>query len=111
MSDFLQDVFSKTKKFANNAVDETRDVAQKAKLNNKISNEVQMIDRNMIEIGRYFYEQYKNDPPQELVQYFNNVRVLQDSIAVSRNEIQGIDNAMSARKQAGQNNNMNGNPY
>ena len=48
MSDFFQDVFNKTKKFANNAVDETKDAAQKAKLNNKISNEVQMIDRNML---------------------------------------------------------------
>ena len=81
MSDFFQDVFNKTKKFANNAVDETKDAAQKAKLNNKISNEVQMIDRNMVEIGKYFYEQNKKDPPQELLQYFNNVKVLQDSIA------------------------------
>ena len=36
MSDFFQDVFNKTKKFANNAVDETKDAAQKVKLNNKI---------------------------------------------------------------------------
>ena len=62
MSDFFQDVFNKTKKFANNAVDETKDAAQKAKLNNKISNEVQMIDRNMVEIGKYFYEQNKENP-------------------------------------------------
>ena len=41
----FQDVFNKTKKFANNAVDETKDAAQKAKLNNKIGNEIQMIDR------------------------------------------------------------------
>ena len=54
MSDFFQDVFNKTKKFANNAVDETKDAAQKAKLNNKISNEVHMIDSNMVEIGKYF---------------------------------------------------------
>ena len=54
MADFFQDVFNKTKKFANNAVDETKDAAQKAKLNNKIGNEIQMIDRNMVEIGKYF---------------------------------------------------------
>ena len=59
MADFFQDVFNKTKKFANNAVDETKDAAQKAKLNNKIGNEIQMIDRNMVEIGKYFYEQAK----------------------------------------------------
>ena len=51
MSDFFQDVFNKTKKFANNAVDETKDAAQKAKLNNKISNEVQMIDRRSASIS------------------------------------------------------------
>ena len=98
MSDFFQDVFNKTKKFANNAVDETKDAAQKAKLNNKISNEVQMIDRNMVEIGKYFYEQNKENPPQELLQYFNNVKVLQD-----------IDNAMAARKQADMNPNQSPN--
>ena len=54
MADFFQDVFNKTKKFANNAVDETKDAAQKAKLSNKISNEIQMIDRNMVELGKYF---------------------------------------------------------
>ena len=81
MSDFFQDVFNKTKKFANDAVDETKDAAQKAKLNNKISNEVQMIDRNMVEIGKYFYELNKGNPPQELLQYFNNVKVLKDSTA------------------------------
>lgn len=109
MSDFFQDVFNKTKKFANNAVDETKDAAQKAKLNNKISNEVQMIDRNMVEIGKYFYEQNKENPPQELLQYFNNVKVLQDSIAISRSEIQNIDNAMAARKQADMNPNQSPN--
>ena len=76
MADFFQDVFNKTKKFANNAVDETKDAAQKAKLNNKISNEIQMIDRNMVEIGKYFYEQAKGNPPQELMQYFNNIRAI-----------------------------------
>ena len=109
MSDFFQDVFNKTKKFANNAVDETKDAAQKAKLNNKISNEVQMIDRNMVEIGKYFYERNKENPPQELLQYFNNVKVLQHSIAISRSEIQNIDNAMAARKQADMNPNQSPN--
>ena len=84
MSDFFQDVFNKTKKFANNAVDETKDAAQKAKLN-------------------------KENPPQELLQYFNNVKVLQDSIAISRSEIQNIDNAMAARKQADMNPNQSPN--
>lgn len=100
MADFIQDVLNKTKKFANNAVDETKDAAQKAKLNNKINNEMQMIDRNMIELGRYFYEQAKDNPPQELVQYFNNIHVLKDSIEISRNEIQSIDAAMTARKNS-----------
>ena len=100
MSDFFQDVFNKTKKFANNAVDETKDAAQKAKLNNKISNEVQMIDRNMVEIGKYFYELNKGNPPQELLQYFNNVKVLKDSIAISQTEIRNIDNSMAARKNS-----------
>ena len=90
MSDFFQDVFNKTKKFANNAVDETK-------------------DRNMVEIGKYFYEQNKENPPQELLQYFNNVKVLQDSIAISRSEIQNIDNAMAARKQADMNPNQSPN--
>ena len=96
MADFFQDVFNKTKKFANNAVDETKDAAQKAKLNN----EIQMIDRNMVEIGKYFYEQAKGNPPQELMQYFNNIRVLKDSIEISRSEIQSIDEAMTARKNS-----------
>ena len=100
MADFFQDVFNKTKKFANNAVDETKDAAQKAKLNNKISNEIQMIDRNMVEIGKYFYEQAKGNPPQELMHYFNNIRVLKDSIEISRSEIQSIDEAMTARKNS-----------
>ena len=100
MSDFFQDVFNKTKKFANDAVDETKDAAQKAKLNNKISNEVQMIDRNMIEIGKYFYELNKGNPPQGLLQYFNNVKVLKDSIAISQAEIRNIDNSMAARKNS-----------
>lgn len=100
MADFFQDVFNKTKKFANNAVDETKDAAQKAKLNNKISNEIQMIDRNMVEIGKYFYEQAKGNLPQELMQYFNNIRVLKDSIEISRSEIQSIDEAMTARKNS-----------
>ena len=91
MADFFQDVFNKTKKFANNAVDETKDAAQKAKLNNKIGNEIQMIDRNMGEIGKYFFEQ---------AQYFNNIRVLKDSIEISRSEIQSIDEAMTARKNS-----------
>lgn len=100
MADFFQDVFNKTKKFANNAVDETKDAAQKAKLNNKIGNEIQMIDRNMVEIGKYFYEQAKGNSPQELMQYFNNIRVLKDSIEISRSEIQSIDEAMTARKNS-----------
>ena len=100
MADFFQDVFNKTKKFANNAVDETKDAAQKAKLSNKISNEIQMIDRNMVELGKYFYEQSKDNPPQELMQYFNNIRVLKDSIEISRREIQSIDEAMTARKNS-----------
>ena len=95
MADFFQDVFNKTKKFANNAVDETKDAAQKAKLNNKIGNEIQMV-----EIGKYFYEQAKGNPPQELMQYFNNIRVLKDSIEISRSEIQSIDEAMTARKNS-----------
>ena len=98
MSDFFQDVFEKTKKFANNAVDETKDAAQKVKLSNKISNEMQMIDRNMIEIGKYFYEQAKENPPEELAQYFNNVNVLQNSIQISRDEIQKIEESMASRK-------------
>ena len=98
MSDFFQDVFNKTKKFANDAVDETKDAAQKAKLNNKISNETQMIDRNMVELGKYFYEQAKDNPPQELMQYFNNIRVLMDSIEISRSEIKSIDESIAARK-------------
>lgn len=100
MSDFFQDVFNKTKKFANDAVDETKDAAQKAKLNNKISNETQMIERNMVELGKYFYEQAKNNPPQELAQYFNNIRVLKDSIEISRSEIKSIDESMAARKNS-----------
>ena len=96
MADFFQDVFNKTKKFAN----KTKDAAQKAKLNNKIGNEIQMIDRNMVEIGKYFYEQAKGNPPQELMQYFNNIRVLKDSIEISRSEIQSIDEAMTARKNS-----------
>ena len=95
MADFFQDVFNKTKKFANNAVDETKDAAH-----NKIGNEIQMIDRNMVEIGKYFYEQAKGNPPQELMQYFNNIRVLKDSIEISRSEIQSIDEAMTARKNS-----------
>ncbi len=83
-------------------MDETKDAAQKAKLSNKISNEIQMIDRNMVELGKYFYEQAKDNPPQELMQYFNNIRVLKDSIEISRREIQSIDETMAARK----NNNM-----
>lgn len=98
MSDFFQDVFEKTKKFANNAVDETKDAAQKVKLSNKISNEMQMIDRNMIEIGKYFYEQARENPPEELAQYFNNVNVLQNSIQISRDEIQKIEENMASRK-------------
>ncbi len=98
MSDFFQDVFEKTKKFANNAVDETKDAAQKVKLSNKISNEMQMIDRNMIEIGKYFYEQVRENPPEELAQYFNNVNVLQNSIQISRDEIQKIEENMASRK-------------
>ncbi len=98
MSDFFQDVFEKTKKFANNAVDETKDAAQKVKLSNKISNEMQMIDRNMIEIGKYFYEQVRENPPEELAQYFNNVNVLQNSIQISRDEIQKIEESMASRK-------------
>jgi len=98
MSDFFQDVFEKTKKFANNAVDETKDAAQKVKLSNKISNEMQMIDRNMIEIGKYFYEQARENPPEELTQYFNNVNVLQNSIQISRDEIQKIEESMASRK-------------
>ncbi|MDD6405792.1 MAG: hypothetical protein PUG00_08340 [Clostridiales bacterium] len=98
MSDFFQDVFEKTKKFANNAVDETKDAAQKVKLSNKISNEMQMIDRNMIEIGKYFYEQARENPPEELAQYFNNVNVLQNSIQISRDEIQKIEESMASRK-------------
>lgn len=100
MSDFFQDVFNKTKKFANDAVDETKDAAQKAKLNNKISNETQMIERNMVELGKYFYEQTKDNPPQELAQYFNNIRVLKDSIEISRSEIKSIDESMAARKNS-----------
>ncbi len=100
MSDFFQDVFNKTKKFANDAVDETKDAAQKAKLNNKISNETQMIERNMVELGKYFYEQAKDNPPQELTQYFNNIRVLKDSIEISRSEIKSIDESMAARKNS-----------
>ena len=98
MSDFFQDVFEKTKKFADNAVDETKDAAQKVKLSNKISNEMQMIDRNMIEIGKYFYEQARDNPPEELAQYFNNVNVLQNSIQISRDEIQKIEESMASRK-------------
>ena len=63
----------------------------------------------LVEIGKYFYEQNKENPPQELLQYFNNVKVLQDSIAISRSEIQNIDNAMAARKQADMNPNQSPN--
>ncbi len=100
MSDFFQDVFTKTKKFANNAVDETKDAAQKAKLNNKINNEQQMIDKNMVEIGRYFYEEYKDNPPQELEKAFGDIKILQESIAISRGEIQNLEASMAARKQS-----------
>ena len=58
------------------------------------------ISENMVEIGKYFYEQAKGNPPPELMQYFNNIRVLKDSIEISRSEIQSIDEAMTARKNS-----------
>ena len=34
------------------------------------------------------------------MQFFNNIRVLKDSIEISRSEIQSIDEAMTARKNS-----------
>ena len=45
----------------------------------------------------------------ELRRALDNAKVLQDSIAISRSEIQNIDNAMAARKQADMNPNQSPN--
>lgn len=90
MSEFFSNMVEKTKKFANTAVDETKDAAQKAKLNTKINSDQKAIDKNMAEIGRYFYEQSRDNPPQELEQCYANIKTLQDSIAMSRSELEKI---------------------
>ena len=54
----------------------------------------------MVEIGRYFYEKYKDNPPQELEKAFGDIKILQESIAISRGEIQNLEASMAARKQS-----------
>ena len=79
-----------------------------------IKGHFETITRHKLLVMKYcfacgLYEQNKKNPPQELLQYFNNVKVLQDSIAISRSEIQNIDNAMAARKQTDMNPNQSPN--
>jgi hypothetical protein len=102
---FFQQAFEKTKSLANQAVDSTKCAAQKTKLKGKISSENLDIDKAYKELGRYYYNVCKSNPPEEIK---HNVEAINQSfanIAAWEQEIREIEEqearAMNVNNQNG----------
>lgn len=99
MANFFQNAFEKTKNFANQAVDGTKNAAQKSKLKSRINQENSNIERQFTEIGRYYYNINKEQPAPEVAQFFENINSSLNNIAACNQEIQNIEAQEALTKQ------------
>ena len=81
-------ISSKSKDVAKKA----KDMAEIAGLNGKISSQEEIIRKAYIEIGKSFYEKYKDDLTNEFGAECEKITVANDEIVKIRSEIQKIKN-------------------
>ncbi len=109
--------FQQVKDVANQAVDSTKNAAQKTMLKTKIQSENSRLDKLYTEVGRYYYNINKDNAPEELKQLFANINQVIGGIDALERECRDIE-AMEQRanynRQMGQQqyaNNGMGQPY
>jgi hypothetical protein len=88
---FFQQALEKTKSLANQAVDSTKCAAQKTKLKSKISSENYNINKLYTEIGKYYYDTYRNNPDEAIRPVVNNVSQAFANIAALEQEIREVE--------------------
>lgn len=72
---------------AKKAADKTKDVARITKLKTEIAAERESIRKNYMELGKMYYEKYKDDPADNMAQAVSEITVSLELIAAKQAEI------------------------
>ena len=87
MSDILRKIGDTITETGKSVGEKTKQVGNTAKLNAKIISSEHSISENYALIGKYYYDNYKNDPDEEIAEKVNAVTAAIDSIAEMKAQI------------------------
>ena len=76
--------------FAKKAADKTKAAARAAKLSAEIAVERDSIKKNYTEIGKLYYEKYKDNPDEEMAQAISEVSISMAIIESKKSEIEEL---------------------
>lgn len=79
--------------FARKAADKTKSVAKITKLSTDVAGEREKIRRNYVEIGKKYYELYKDAPSEELQSFVDEISVSLSIIEAKKAEIEVLKTA------------------
>jgi len=74
--------------FARKAADKTKTVAKITKLTTDVAAEKEKIRQNYVELGKKYYELFKNEAAEELEQYVSDITASYETIAEKKAEIE-----------------------
>ena len=86
-----QKVYDKTSVFAGKAVDATKNAGHKAKLKSDINSENYDINKAFQEIGRFYYDKYRENPDEIVMMHFDRVNQGLANIAAMEAELRVIE--------------------
>lgn len=92
-SEIAGKVADKSLIFAKKAADKTKAAAKIAKLSAEIAAEKERVKKNYAEIGRIYYEKYKEEPEENVAQAVSEISISMDIIESKRAEIEEIKSA------------------
>jgi hypothetical protein len=91
ISETGQKVYDKTSVFAGKAVDKTKITAQKTKLKSSINSEKREIDKAYLEIGKYYFKKFRENPDEEIAASFERVEQGFTTIAGYSSELKALE--------------------
>ena len=92
-SEIAGEVADKSLIFAKKAADKTRAVAKITKLSAEIAAEKSRVKKNYAEIGRLYYEKYKDEPEENVAQAVSEISISMEIIESKRADIEEIKSA------------------
>lgn len=90
MSDIFKKIGDTLTETGKTVGEKTKQVGNTAKLNAKIISSEHSVSENYTIIGKYYYDNYKNNPDEEIAETVNAVTASLETIAQLKNEILAI---------------------